>query len=324
MTFSSAGAILGLAAAIVAIGGGVLGVYRGLAALYGQTIGSRHRLSSRLNQLAAGVTLRWVEDRLGDPAFVREFRPPDATGKLGMRELVYRDKHAWVQVLVDEHEAVVRFSVTVTDPRFRFEVSDLTFGNLTAKLGRTTFSGARSQVEPQGYSLRIGAHNFEYAEAYWFGNPGNYQWYVVSHNDAGTGNFDFTVSSRVPPGFQDGVFNSENLGYSEFDFYKEEAAQFRAKTTINTLTVLGPWRTDAQADEAVRMSLAEPRGPDSNQVRVLVPDSRERRHMRRRIRQWNRRSLREAKRQEKKAAVKAKDDADERQQSDLTGAAEEP
>jgi hypothetical protein len=86
---------------------------------------------------------------------------------------VYRAKHAWIQVLVDEHEAVVRFSVTVTDPRFRFQISDLTFGNLTAKLGHTSFSGIHSHIEQQGRSLRIGAHNFEYAEAYWFGNPGN-------------------------------------------------------------------------------------------------------------------------------------------------------
>jgi hypothetical protein len=323
VTLSSAGAILGLAAAIVAIGGGVFGAYRGLAALYGQTIGSRRRLSNRLNQLAAGVTLRWIEDRLGVPAFVREFRPPGVKGRLGMRELAYRDKHAWVQVLVDEHEAVARFSVTVTDPRFRFQVSDLTFGNLTARLGHTTFSGSRSQLEQQGQSLRIGAHNFEYAEAYWFGNPGNYQWYVLSHNDAGTGNFDFTVSGRVGPIFQDGVFKSEGTDYSEYDFHSKEAAQFRAKTTINTLTVLGPWRTDAQAGESLRMNLAEPRGPDSNQVRVLVPDSREQRQRRRRIRQWNRRSVREAKRQEKRAALKATGDVDDRQHSGLTETADE-
>jgi hypothetical protein len=324
VTLSSAGAILGLAAAIVAIGGGALGAYRGLAALYSKTIGSRRRLSNRLNQLAAGVTLRWMEDRLGDPAFVREFRPPGIKGRLGLRELVYRDRHAWIQVLVDEHEAVARFSITVTDPRFRFPISDLTFGNMTAKLGRTTFSGIRSQLEQQGQSLRMGAHNFEYAEAYWFGNPGNYQWYVLSHNDAGTGNFDFTVSERVRPMFQDGVLKSEDTDYPKYDFHSEEAAQFRAKTTVNTLTVLGPWRTDAQAGESVRMSLAEPRGPDSNQVRVLVPDSRERRQRRRQIRQWNRRSLREAKRQQKRAALKTTGDADESQHPGLTRTADKP
>jgi hypothetical protein len=92
---TSAEAILGVAAAIVAIGGGGLAAYRGLAALYARTVGSRSYLSNRLNQLAAGVTIRWVEDRLGVPAFVREYRPPDIPSRLGQRELVYRAKHAW-------------------------------------------------------------------------------------------------------------------------------------------------------------------------------------------------------------------------------------
>lgn len=311
MTLSSAGAVLGLAAAIVAIGGGLLGAYRGFAVLYGRTVGSRRRLSKRLNQLAAGVTLQWVEDRLGGPAFVREFRPLGSTGKLGPRELMYRDRHAWVQVLADEHEAVIRFSITVTDPRFRFQISDLTFGHLTAKLGNTSFSGARSRLEQQGRSLRIGAHNFEYAEAYWFGNPGNYQWYVLSHNDMGTGDFDFSVGGRGQSWFQDGFLRSEDADSPEFDFLGEEAARFRAKTAINTLTVLGPWRTNFQAGESVSMSLAEPRGPDSNLVRVLVPDPRERRQIRRRIRRWTRRSLREVKRHETRVAPKSADEAGE-------------
>jgi hypothetical protein len=323
VTLSSAQAVLGLAAAIVAIGGGAFGAYRGLAALYGRTIGSRRRLSNRLDQLAAGATTRWVEERLGGPAFVREFRPQGIAGNPGPRELVYRDRHAWVQILVDEHQAVVRFSITVTDPRFRFQINDLTVGQLTAKLGRTSFSGAHSQIEQQGRSLRIGAHSYEYAEAYWFGNPGNYQWYVLSHNDAGTGNFDFAVGGRGQASFQDGVLKSENIEFPEFDFQSSEAAQFRAKTTINTLTVLGPWRTDSQAGESVWMSLAEPRGPDSNQVRVLVPDARERRQRRRRIRHWNRLMLREAKRQEKGATLTATDDADKHQHSDLTGTTDE-
>ena len=324
MTLSSVGTVLGLAAAIVAVGGGVFAAYRGLAAWYGRTVGSRHRLSNRLNQLAAGVSLRWVEDRLGSPAFVREFRPQGTAGKLGMRELVYRDKHAWVQVLVDEHEAVVRFSITVTDPRFRFQISDLTLGHLTAKLGGTSFSGVRSQLEQQGRNLRIAAHNFEYAEAYWFGNPGNYQWYVVSHNDAGAGNFDFTVGGRGQSWFQDGFLKSEDIDHPEFDFHGEEAARFRAKTTINTLTVLGPWGFDTQAGEPVSMSLAEPRGPDSNQVRALVPDARERRLRHRRIRHWHRQLLRDTKRQEKQAALKAANDANEHHNSGLPGTADEP
>jgi hypothetical protein len=48
-------------------------------------------------------------------------------------------------------------------------------------------------------------------------------------------------------------------------------------------------------------SLAEPRGPESNQVRVLVPDARERRQRHRRIRRWTRRTLRDVRRNTKEA-----------------------
>ena len=68
--------ILGTAAAIVAIGGGALGVCRGAMAWYRQTIGSRRILTVRLNQLAAGVTTRWVEERPGPPAFAGNFQIP--------------------------------------------------------------------------------------------------------------------------------------------------------------------------------------------------------------------------------------------------------
>src|SRR6266851_3243537 len=76
--------------------------------------------------LAAGVTTRYVEERFGAPAFVR--KSGVLLGfKLGVTlfEQVYRTKHAWLQVLSDENDAVVRFSVTVTDPRFRFQVAVL-------------------------------------------------------------------------------------------------------------------------------------------------------------------------------------------------------
>src|SRR5487761_1839096 len=145
-------------------------------------------------------------ERLGTPAFSREFQALPGT-----REMVYYTRHAWVQVLVDTDDAVVRFSITVTDRRFRFQIRDLTNHQLTATLGHTTFADAGTQLEPQGQSLRIGAHNREYAEAYWFGNPGNYQWYVLSHNDAvGVGTFTWSVSGHGMPSFQIGVLESQD------------------------------------------------------------------------------------------------------------------
>ncbi len=71
---------LGLAASLVIIGGGLVGLYRAAVKWYGRTIGSRWDLARRLNQLAAGVTLCYVEERFGTPAFTRLFASDSSPG----------------------------------------------------------------------------------------------------------------------------------------------------------------------------------------------------------------------------------------------------
>lgn len=324
---------LGVVAPIVIVAGGFFGVYQAAARIYNRTVGSRRDLARRLNQLAAGVTLRYVEERFGTPAFastitfprcppseepVRPRRRPlrelalilaDAStpardsaamgtadaregtprGRQPFRELVYREKHAWIQILVDDNDAVVRFSITVTDPRFKFSVRDLTWGHLAVRLGHSCFSDV--QLGPglplDGRSLRIGTHNHEYAEAYWFGNPGNYQHYVISSNEIGTGEFGYSIQQDGPSWHRSGLLahdNPSSADQSTFDSNAPYASRFRSQTTINTLTILGPNRQPAE--------LAEPRGPASNHVRVLVPGRREWRQIRRRLSRMNRESLR--------------------------------
>jgi hypothetical protein len=272
--------IVSLAAAVVAIGGAALGLCRGARKIYRRTVGSRQDLARRLNQLGAGVTARWVEERFGTPAFVRalqwhEGRRAGAT--IPARELVYREKHAWLQVIVNEHDAVLRFSVTVTDPRFRFSTWSLTNYQLKVRLGRSSFAAIGARV-PAGRSLRIGAHTREYAEAYWGANPGNYQWFVLSHNDVGTGAFDHSIE-RPERGFfpPEGVLAPGGSPVASLEPFDQT---FRAKTVINTLTVLGPLQDS--------VGLAEPRGPETNQVRVLLPGARQRWKIRWRIRRARR------------------------------------
>jgi hypothetical protein len=179
---------------------------------------------------------------------------------------------------------------SVTDPKFGFKTHDLTSSHLRVKLGRSSFSDIKASVNPEGYSLQVGAHHFEYAEAYYFGNPGNYQHFVLSYNNIGTGIFDVSVGGGAN-WCQVGVLKFSDPprpDHPVFDPQANYAAKFRASTTINTLTILGPWRKLSD--------LAEPRGPESNHVRVLLADARERRQRRRLVRRWGRRALRDAKR----------------------------
>lgn len=161
-----------------------------------------------------------------------------------------------------------------------------------------------AQDGPLGRSLRIEEHNFEYAEAYYFENRGYYQWFVLSHNDAGAG--QWAVAGELGASFQDGVLALDDEASSG---PPPSAAweRFRARTVVNTLTVLAAWHYQEYKSSWGKDSsplgstgLAEPRGADINQVRVLVPDARERR-------QWARRfqlQQRELKRQAESAHPK--------------------
>jgi hypothetical protein len=276
--------IFALAAAVVGVGGGVVWLYGRAAAWYHRSIGSRRDVARLFNQLGAGVTTRYVEERFGAPAFVRKSgNLLSAMLPVPLLEQVYRTKHAWLQVLSDEDGAVVRFSIMVTDPRFRFDVAVLTGGQLQARLGHSRFSQVGSQLGPDGRSLWIGARRRGYSESYWFGNPGNYQRFVLSHNDVGAGGFGFSAELQGVGWHQDGFLKfaaQPREGLPEFDPVAPYAREFRALTTVNTLTVLGPHYDPAGLDQ--------PPGLDGDYVRVLVPDARGRRQIRRRVRRMGR------------------------------------
>ena len=306
--------ILALAAAVVGIGGGVVWLYGRAASLYHRTLGSRRDLAKRLNQVAAGVTTRYIEERFGAPAFVRPSETPvqrtdmELTG-VQATEQVYRTRHAWLQVLTDEHDAVIRFSITVTDPRFHFQIRDLTVNQLDVKLGHTRFSGV--QPNPDGRSLWVGARRHGYSESFYFGNPGNYQRFVLGKNDAGVGGFGYSaLPDDISHSHQDGFLKIADDGYGppspgmpRYDPATPYARAFRSETTINTLTVLG-------ADYGP-MTLANPRGPDADHVRVLISGPWELRQRRRRARQLRRLIKREIERAPAPLPDEAPSSADE-------------
>lgn len=109
-----------------------------------RTIGSRRDLTRRLNGLACGATYEYAIDLLGQPAF----RRPLPMGE----ECTWRMKHGWVCGLVGER-SLLAFAITVTDPRFRFDCSILTFGHLPVVLGLTTLGAT---PDPESAEVSVG------------------------------------------------------------------------------------------------------------------------------------------------------------------------
>lgn len=222
------------AAAVVAIGGGAAAAYRAATTAYRRTIGSRRDHAARFNRLAAGLTREYVEAAFGPPAF----RSQPRDGEIG---LIYVTPHAYLQIGLDETaQAVERFAITVTDERFAFRTRHLTFGNLDVHLGRSTFGDVDAPAAGTQFSL--GARRFACARAYYFGNPGGYQHYVLAHNDAGTGEWSVPPDLPGSGGWADGVLRPPDThdpgGAGDVPPPWLEPAL--AGATVNTLAVVGP------------------------------------------------------------------------------------
>jgi hypothetical protein len=281
MTFSVPDALT-TAAAAVAIAGSAAGVYSWCRKLYRRSIGSRKDHAKRFNELATGVTSRYIEDRFGAPAFVRDF---DVRGVMKLTERLYQTRHAWLQILANENDAVVRFSITVTDPRFRFQILHLTVGQLEAKIGHSRFSEIRSFArKPKGRSFKAIVRRLGYSESYWLGSPGYYQSVVLSYNDAGTGRFGCSIDQALQRNilaFEEGdlIRDPPPGGWPECDPGSHCAQQFRAQTVVNTLTILGAGFTvprmaelDPEGFKRARATLlGDSLGPDAEYVGTLVP-----------------------------------------------------
>jgi hypothetical protein len=226
--------------------------------IYRRTLGSRRDLAARVDRVASGVTREYFESVFGAPAF-------RGGGPFGTTELVYASRHAWISTL-DRDDAVVALSITVTDPKFSFRSERLTFDQFAVRVGRSLFA---ELPRPEGRMLSIGSRRFAYLEHFYVGNPGAYQHYLFGFNDAGTGTF------RIPEGTDERTLGKPSGIFTQDPALRQEAtcaegdrevSTFRARTTVNTLTVFGPL-TDEQMVTAWL-------GVDYDQVRVLRPSRR--------------------------------------------------
>jgi len=150
-----------------------------------------------------------------------------------------------------------------------------------AESGDQAWEDALPQLgRPEQASSWIGARSVHYFEAYWGANPGLYQWFIYSINDAGYGGFDAgwdlehmeafswgfpddvmpdSQLARVQPAHgaedakaqglgsssNDSVADAEPAHEPSFEKHSEEPLPafydaFRRNAKINTYTVLGP------------------------------------------------------------------------------------
>ncbi|MFT4042893.1 MAG: hypothetical protein QM673_07015 [Gordonia sp. (in: high G+C Gram-positive bacteria)] len=238
--------VLPLAAATATIVAALFAGGRAITTIWNRTVGGRRLQSACLNQLACGTSSRFVDQLLGTPKFLghRDTR----------EERLYRLAGAWVATeLIDD--AVMAFTITVTDPKMHFSTSKITFGNINIDLGRDKFNVLPAQTIQMrsGQRAWVGARRYGYLQHYYFGNPGSYQDYWLSFNQCGAGNWNSTIGSV---NFSDGNYGDNG-----------ECDNSVLALTINSLTVLGPQRP---ADTDNQFNRRDVLGPDEDTVRLDI------------------------------------------------------
>ncbi|MCI4674065.1 ETEC_3214 domain-containing protein [Candidatus Mycolicibacterium alkanivorans] len=203
----------------IAIGAGaatilatLFGLWSFIRRIWRCTVGRRRAQAWLLDQLACYSSKKYVESLFGQVQF-------QATDN-GLTQCTYTLPGAWVTAEYDERDVMVAFSIVIRSERFWYSTERLTFGNLILKLGKDTLPApnlARASV-----NAWLGAHTIGLSIHEYFGNPGQYQDYWLSHNMVGAGTMEISAPYRSGEYGNSGTPPDPN------------------KIVINTLTVLGP------------------------------------------------------------------------------------
>lgn len=210
-------------------------IWASARAAYRNGWGSRQVWRGKLNQLAIGATEEYVESLLGQPVFRNHQKPDFFEGdedKTRWVDHIFSTPHAWV-VTRRVGDQLESWSVTITDPKFSWELGDVTFGMAKGKLGRITFKELLDR--PNGKYRSIGARSGVHAESTYFGNPGGYQTFIFMHNQEGIGKFDPSGSRDV----REGDFKRPS---DREEYPAGDDAAARSRTTVNTVIVT--WHRD--------------------------------------------------------------------------------
>lgn len=225
--FARVGEIVGALLAAIALAGVVVGTYR-------RTLGRRRDQYQRLHRLGTNAQLSFFASVLANPPAMRRsfdsaitrFDDDDTPYPVSVTfiEAVWIDRYFYVHAIADPDETVHAYSVTTRNRRFhptfrppggtavepswlmrRLLRREYRFKpNPAVTLGTTRFA---ELGPPQQAASWVGAHNAHYFEAYYFGNPGYYQHFVFSINDAGAWCWDAGFGDQFMHDFSWGFAN---------------------------------------------------------------------------------------------------------------------
>jgi hypothetical protein len=298
----------------------VIGFAAIVRAWYRRTLGRRRDRYERLARLGANAQLTFFTSVLGEPPAmkralegkVRKYVTPEEFARVGEREnwevvppdddeiadeedetvevlatkgyieCIFIDRDYYVQVLCDEEETVLGFSVTMRSSRFRptftghpprpapvgrrvRRIGRRRTGLFRVRLGRTRFAalGIEHDWQPE-IRVSSGVRTYAYSEAYYFGNPGSYQHYVFTASGVALqrpmgAQLIGELGQNIPNGTWFGGMRGDDRDLSPAA--KRLLGRLRREAIVTTYTIVGPHQ--ALDDWPVNF------GPHGDEVRTL-------------------------------------------------------
>jgi hypothetical protein len=236
--------------------------------------GRRRRWWSLFSRVALQVRADYVIELFGEPTYRqcregRRFKFYNDANKINYEVVTFIERvwllanDGYLQVLSDETDNVVRYSLTSRNRKFhpRIPIGNVS-GNrpeFLVRLGRTLFS----EIPPEPRRVYRGPHGatapYEYRQSYYFGRPGGYADWTCSYNAAGSAPvtpLPYTVP--VPP--WEGDLPGRGWIASLNDEQRNELNLSREHTVVNTFTI-----EHSQSDRSGKISY----GPDRELVRLM-------------------------------------------------------
>jgi len=253
--FIIAGLVVVLLSSIITIAQGVSIIKN----QYEKSIGYKRELIKDLEQLTADVHIGYFTSILGNAVFVNKYENKgynvEKIKNIDLTEYIFVNKYCFVQALTDKNDQVLAYSITTRksdfNPRLMLNINPV----VDVTLGKTKFKEL-PDVRVDNIVSYLGAHDFYYHEAYYFGNPGNYQTFIFTLNESGYAGIEEELEfyTFIPPSkdFKEKILISD-----------PEIQEFRNEAIINTFTVSSPGKFFGESLNNFRF------GPDYNQIRIL-------------------------------------------------------
>ena len=238
--------------------------------LYSEHFKHEEMLLDKISHLSADTNIVYFESLLGQPVFVNAYANTfNKENPSDYREYIFVDDLFYVQAVTDASSKVLIFSVTTRSKDFH---PTLSLGPYSAneeqhflvELGKTHFENAFDS-SPEKVLSYMGANRFSYAEYYYFGNPGNYQTYILGYNQAGYLGSSVDKLVDVPWIFDEDLPETKPDEASTGK-YDSRVIAFRRAATVNTYAVTSPFLDNFNGSGILKNFFP---GPDYGQVRIL-------------------------------------------------------